>query len=437
MPSTTCWRAGPNPKKNHAHHPKSLTHSLCTAARTYVKVSFGKYLLVLDLVRGIDDDAVKAVAREDGTLVLTLPKCPDDGQGEGGLWPSLTLPPQEQQDKKVLHARRTQAMEDRRAKEHQTLRATKEKKQELERQALQARLDLEAAQRKRLEDQQAQAKDSFFRETDSEPPSTSCSPPEPVRHAAKPAGVPPVRNAITGAPTTVHVTFTPRLFPTPLRESKKEEEEDWIARHQPQWAKSHQLQVPATKDHHGEDDARDIGERDPVWLKAQGDKICRAGDHQAAIHAYTAALQRDATGGAVERHVVLGNRALCHFKTGRFDNCVEDCGQALLATVEDDERHDPVRVRLHVRRGAAFCQLGNHAKALEDYKYVQWTVCVCLLGVACGGGLSTGFSEPFPQTTHPPLFPPCRTALYFAPDDPSLRKDVAALEARVLEQETE
>jgi HSP20 family molecular chaperone IbpA len=46
---------------------------LMTAAENYVKVSFGSYLLELDLMGGIDDTKVKATAKN-GNLILKLQK---------------------------------------------------------------------------------------------------------------------------------------------------------------------------------------------------------------------------------------------------------------------------------------------------------------------------------------------------------------------------
>jgi hypothetical protein len=62
---------------------------------------------------------------------------------------------------------------------------------------------------------------------------------------------------------------------------------------------------------------------------------------------------------------------------------VRDCGRALELAVLPEEQagrgQDPeassavfankaLRLRLHVKRGSAHCQLGDYAKALEDYR---------------------------------------------------------------------
>lgn len=285
-----------------------------------------------------------------------------------GIWPTLTIPI-DMCDKKALRVRRAEAMEERRTKEQQLREVAKERKRGLERQVLQARVDTEAAQQARHEERQAEERHAFFSlEVMSVSPTSrgsSASSPAPMKTV-----IPGVRNA-TGGPTTVNVAFTPRLFPTPTRESKKEEEDSWIDRHQPEWHERHQQGRQKIAEALPEsDDIRAVSERDPTWLKAQGDKSCRAGDHGSAIHAYTMALQSQVRYNS--RHLVLGNRALCFLQVGRYQECVEDCTEALAILVANGHHEDEARaggcLRLHVRRAAAFCQLEEFAKALNDYR---------------------------------------------------------------------
>ena len=331
-------------------------------ARTYVKVSFGKYLLNLDLLHSINDETVEALAKGDGTLVLRMRKNEADIASRG-IWPTLAIP-NGMYDKKALRMRRAEAIEERRTKEQQIREVAKEKKRGLERQVLQARVDTEAAQRARHEERQAEERHAFF--SSEAMPVSPTSSGSSASSAPTKAGIPGVRNA-AGGPTTVNVAFTPRLFPTPTRESKKEEEDSWIDRHQPEWHERHQQGRQQKAEALPEsNDIRAVSERDPMWLQAQGDKSCRAGDHGSAIQAYTAALQSQVS------HLVLGNRALCFLQVGRYQECVADCTEALAILVanghHEDEAHAEGCLRLHVRRAAAFCQLEEYAKALTDYR---------------------------------------------------------------------
>merc|ERR1719230_1545172 len=81
--------------------------------------------------------------------------------------------------------------------------------------------------------------------------------------------------------------FTPRIFPTPSRESKAAEEEDWIAQN-----RSHLRKNPMLKP---QLDAMDIEDSDPTWLKGKGDDFYRVRDYRAAVNAYLTALELDST----------------------------------------------------------------------------------------------------------------------------------------------
>ena len=85
----------------------------------------------------------------------------------------------------------------------------------------------------------------------------------------------------------------------------------------------------------------DVTDEDPSWLKAKADDFYRGGDLLSAINAYTAALDSD------ESFVpVISNRSNCYLRLGRYEDCINDCSEALLLldtesgdiiSVEEDE----------------------------------------------------------------------------------------------------
>lgn len=176
----------------------------------------------------------------------------------------------------------------------------------------------------------------------------------------------------------VEISHTARVFPTPLRESKREEEDEWVQRHRP-YLHRH----PAMK-HRLPKDARDISEADPTWLKGKGDDFLRGGDLESALNAYDAALRADA-----EHLPCLSNRALCHLRLGHAGPCIADCDRlaalcrraaardaALDASVAQslgaagrsaapDGRAEAMLVRALSRKAAALSQLGNFSAAAE------------------------------------------------------------------------
>jgi len=165
---------------------------------------------------------------------------------------------------------------------------------------------------------------------------------------------------------TVKVAFTPRVFPSPMRESKKEEEEDWLLRNR------RHLKGPAKK----RLDSIDISDSDPYWLKGKGDDFFRAGNSQGAINAYTCALEIDET-----ITPCFSNRAACYLKLKQYDLCIEDCDRALASIKQDREeelkaetpqkelkRVRDMRKKLMIRKGTALKGMENFNEALLQYQ---------------------------------------------------------------------
>jgi dyslexia susceptibility 1 candidate gene 1 protein len=205
----------------------------------------------------------------------------------------------------------------------------------------------------------------------------------------------------------VSIQFTPRVFPTPMRESKAAEEEDWIAKNR-RHLKKHgvlgkhlQSNTRNPRVANGSNTS-DISEEDATWLKAKGDDFYRIGDVRSALNAYSAALDSDE-----DFIACYANRAVCYLQLQMYDQCVVDCTEAVdrvtremhkmqeqhAAVVgKDDAPHDPLRhqamaqtdkslheinqlrawlVKLLVRRGGAYCHLGRFRESVADYTQTQ------------------------------------------------------------------
>lgn len=181
----------------------------------------------------------------------------------------------------------------------------------------------------------------------------------------------------------ININFTPRVFPTPMRESKAAEEEDWIAKNRKHLKMHGVLGKSLTKGN-----GVDMSEEDPVWLKAKGDDFLRGGDVRSALNAYSAALDAD------DRAVACyANRSICFLKLNMFADCRSDCTRGIELITEDMDtataaangansttssnssgsslhavgKLGAMLVKLHLRRGAAVCQLGLYTEALTDY----------------------------------------------------------------------
>ena len=169
----------------------------------------------------------------------------------------------------------------------------------------------------------------------------------------------------------IQIKHTERFFPTPLRESKTREEEDWLAKNA-----SHVGRRLGEKRKPG--DTRDISERDPFWIKGKGDDFFRAKDYKSAINAYSAAIDIDPT-----MLPALSNRSNCWLQIDNYDKCVEDCTTLLekvkgttpaerkLMTAKqmrEDVKSQRLRVKVLIRLGSAYCKLGKYHEAIQNYE---------------------------------------------------------------------
>jgi dyslexia susceptibility 1 candidate gene 1 protein len=384
--------------------PKCLDVFLTPA---YLKASFHPYLVQLDLPGSINVEASKAVVR-DGEVRLTLVK-----EEAGCEWESVCL----ERSKEVLE-RREQSIQEQRKNDEKLQERKKSRQQEEERRALRTQMALEDAQRQHLEDLKSKEKseaerdvyqalaamgreqstnlahidgghernihsvyeveeeDSVYEadvkgedramanETEEEQSldlddreEESPVPQEPQQDTLLAED----REELMYVPAPrqgakVPIGFTPRLFPTPKRESKAQEEEDWIIRNRSHLHKNALVQGRLPKD------ARDLSESDPVWLKGKGDDLYRSGDFLSAINAYSAALD-----SSPDNVSVLANRAACYMRAGQEQKCIDDCAAGLDLLLKLPGGSD-VQKRLLARRGAAYCAQGHFKTALEDYK---------------------------------------------------------------------
>ncbi|XP_037111182.1 dynein assembly factor 4, axonemal [Syngnathus acus] len=153
----------------------------------------------------------------------------------------------------------------------------------------------------------------------------------------------------------IPVSFTPRVFPTALRESRVEEEEEWLKKQ----AEARRV-INA-----GIEELEDLREeeRNPDWLKEKGNKCFAAGNYLSALNAYNLAIRLNRKIPAL-----YSNRAACHLKLRNFHKAIEDSSQALELLTPAVCANAAARARAHVRRGSAFCQLQLYAEGLQEYQ---------------------------------------------------------------------
>ncbi|XP_071795119.1 dynein axonemal assembly factor 4-like [Asterias amurensis] len=344
----------------------------------YLKVNFPPYLFEVVLFEGVDDSK-SAAQVGDGVITFTLQK------KEAGLWNRLISINSD--DKELMKSKRQAAIDAAHKKAQEETRRKAAEKQGRDRLALKEQMRLEEEERSRVEgvkESERQKATSDFEEwklkelaaekqLQMEEEETIKSSPRIMSDAAdifdtedveqapvilntrqgnnskltSGEGVPPPRSS-----ASIQVTFTPRVFPTPLRESKVEAEEEWLRK-----------QAEARRIPEIDDPDLSEEEKNPVWLKDKGDGFFKSGNYLAAVNAYNLAARLDS-----KMHAVYSNRATCHLKLRNFIKCIEDCSKALDLLTPPVDANAKSRLRAHVKRGTAFCELELYIQGLQDYE---------------------------------------------------------------------
>lgn len=167
------------------------------------------------------------------------------------------------------------------------------------------------------------------------------------------------------------IRLTPRIFNTPMRESTKKMEQEFLIKNHPYLKNNRLLNNNAL--HH------DLVECSPLWLKAKGDEFYHNQDYMSAKNAYSHAFEQGSSLEGVREVTIMdvqvvANRAACHLQLGESLRCVEDCEYALGKMKNKEEREKlhfsteedalMFEYKLISRLCAAQCQLGNFHDAL-------------------------------------------------------------------------
>ncbi|XP_076851410.1 dynein axonemal assembly factor 4 isoform X2 [Brachyhypopomus gauderio] len=318
---------------------------LCTDE--YLKVSFAPFLFEAFLFQPIDDD--KSVARiGNGAAVFTLPK------KEGVLWERLCRSVEkdkqrESREEAILktqkkHAEKSQAKATKAQLEKKFTLETMMKLEEDERKSIQRMKDEECAkataelevwkekQRKTEEEEEEirrrtrgltmhNSKHIHQRQQPDEtytlrPVQQPCRTRGEMSTRAQARCVEPAGPRESGC---IKINFTPRVFPTALRESRMHEEEEWLM-------KQAEARRAANADLAQLEDLKEE-ERNPDWLKNKGDTFFRLGNYQAAVNAYDLAIRLNRAIPAL-----FSNRAACHLKMRNLHKAVEDSSRDFRTT---------------------------------------------------------------------------------------------------------
>ncbi|NXD22454.1 DAAF4 factor, partial [Spelaeornis formosus] len=354
----------------------------------YLKVSIPPFLFEAVLYAPIDE--TNSTARiGNGNIFFTLYK------KEPAMWDSLTLA---NADKEKLQYLRENAVLKAQEKAKEEMEAKRITKQEHKKYALEATMKLEEAERKRIEDLKEKERQKVTKELElwkkqqkdgdkykSIPKKGELHQEiEPLKErkneqmnktripseGASKTSLKSTKGCSSSifsqnlmeeqlpaprAAATIKVNFTPRVFPTALRESRVAEEEEWLH-------KQAEARRIINSDLSELEDLKEE-EKNPDWLKDKGNKIFAMGDYLGAVNAYNLAVRLNSS-----LPLLYLNRAACHLKLRNLHKAIEDSSKALELLTPPVPDNETARVKAHVRRGTAFCQLELYTEGLQDYE---------------------------------------------------------------------
>ncbi|XP_063782201.1 dynein axonemal assembly factor 4 isoform X1 [Pseudophryne corroboree] len=345
---------------------------LCT--EHYIKVNFPPFLFEIFLFAPIDVDKSSAKIGN-GIILFTLYK------QESSLWNALSVANIEkaamqvirenavirvqEKTKADIQARAVRKRENEKYSLEVMMKISEEERKQIENvkeeERLKASEELEKfKEQQRIEEEQRNIEKAAQRRREEEQRKnvlnntvfTELS--KPRIQAAQTRGnekiVPPTRK--TGS---IKIQFTPRVFPTAVRESLLAEEEEWL-----------QKQAAARRAINTDNlELQDLKEeeRNPEWLKEKGNKLFAAGDYLAAVNALNLAIRIND-----KIPVLYLNRSACHLKLRNLHKTIEDASKALELLTPPVPDNAAARLKAFVRRGSAFCELELYVEGLQDYE---------------------------------------------------------------------
>lgn len=332
----------------------------------YLKVNFPPYLFEVHLFAPVEEEQCTAKIGN-GVIEFRLIK------KEPGVWGKLASGKSE--DKAFMVERRAEAIEHAHKTAAEIADQKAKKKREEEQYAIKQQMRLEEEDRERIEREKQEEREKAERELErwKEEKRKRAVKVEPkaqvVRSKPPPTTVATVKQSSSGdiwkkgkgkgpAPPpprkggSIQVTFTPRAFPTAARESKEAEEQEYLAK----MAAARRIKPP-------ENTEETINERNPEFLKDKGVEFFRAGNHEAALNAFSAGIQLNPN-----LPHLFSNRAACYLAMGENERCINDCCRALELFFPVVPSNYKSRTKVFVRRGTAYANVGSLDLAVQDYE---------------------------------------------------------------------
>ncbi len=330
----------------------------------YVKVNFPPYLFEVHLFAPVEEELCSAKIGN-GAIEFRLIK------KEPKVWGRLVSA--ESEDKAFMVEKRAEAIDHAHKSAAEMAEEKAKKKREEERYAVKQQMKLEEDERERIEGEKQEERERAERELETWKEEKRKRAMEAAPKAQAVKRKPPPRSAVGqssqgdiwkkgrdkgSAPPpprkggSIQVTFTPRVFPTAARESKEAEEQEYLAK----MATARRIKPPENAD-------ESINERNPEFLKDKGVEFFKAGNHEAAVNAFSEGIQLNPN-----LPHLFSNRAACYLATGENEKCISDCCRALELFFPVAPSNYKSRTKVFVRRGSAYANVGYLDLALQDYE---------------------------------------------------------------------
>lgn len=157
--------------------------------------------------------------------------------------------------------------------------------------------------------------------------------------------VPPVRSG-----GTISVTHTPRVFPSPARESTHIQEQQWLEA---------QTGGPPAQQSTG----TNVSDYTEEHFKNKAVTLFKSGDYQGCANACTEGLRINPSSPAF-----YSNRAAAHLALKNMHHTIKDCSKALELLTPPTQDNCNSRLLCHIRRGTALIRLSLLSEGLADYQ---------------------------------------------------------------------
>lgn len=149
----------------------------------------------------------------------------------------------------------------------------------------------------------------------------------------------------------IQIKFSERSFPTPVRESRKPEEDEWL-----------QKQAQARKAAVDFENDLEPHEKEIGYLEEKGIKLLKNGDVEGSINAFNVAVKLFPQNPSLYMH-----RAAANLKFGNAIRGAQDAARALEMFIPPVPQNEPQRLQCHLLRGRSLRKLEMMTEALMDF----------------------------------------------------------------------